>query len=104
MFSRLMSLPRNLQEKLVQGVIGKEATSSIIEAALVKASKDRVECSKLVRKGIASIVRKSSITQSIKGIITAGGNKTLIYSAQKIFSLSLFYVSQTLILVRFRRF
>ena len=84
MFSRLMSLPRNLQEQLVQGVIGKEATPSTIEKAFFKASKDREKCSELVRKGIASVVRKSSITQSIKGIITAGGKKTLIYSAQKI--------------------
>lgn len=82
--SRLMSLPRNLQQRVAQAVEGKKTERSLIEGALVKASKDRVYCSQFVKKGVMSIVKRSSITQSIKGIITAGGRKTLIYSAQKL--------------------
>lgn len=83
-FSRLMSLPKNLQRKVIESVAGKESKPSKIEEALAEASKDRFNCSNLVRNGIASIVQRSSVTQSMKGVITAGGHKTLIYSAQKI--------------------
>lgn len=82
--SRLMSLPRNLQQKVAKSVEGRKTEPSLIESALVKASKDRVYCSQLVKKGVTSIVKRSSITQSVKGVITAGGRKTLIYSAQKL--------------------
>ena len=84
MLSRLMSLPRNLRQKVADAVESKTSESSLIESALVKASKDRVYCSKLVKKAVTSIVKKSSITQSVKGIVTAGSRKTLIYSAQKL--------------------
>ena len=83
-FSRLKSLPRNLLQYVVSSVISKEVKASLIEETLYDTSKDIVNCSQVVRKGITSIVRKSSISQSIKGVITAGGHKTLIYSAQKI--------------------
>ena len=83
-FSRLMSLPKNLQREVIESVAGKESKPSEIEETLAEVSKDRFNCSKLVRNGITSIVRKSSIMQSMKGVITAGGHKTLIYSAQKI--------------------
>ena len=82
--SRLRALPRNLQVKVAQAIEGKKGNPSLIESALVKASKDRVYCSQLVEKGVKSIVKRSSISQSVKGIITAGGRKTLIYSAQKL--------------------
>lgn len=85
MFSRLMSLPKNLQKKMIANFVGKETVkSSLIEETLAEASKDRDRCSQLLKNGITSIVQRSSATQSIKGIITAGGQKTLMYSAQKI--------------------
>lgn len=62
----------------------KKDKPSLVESALVKASKDRAECSQLVNKGMTAIVKRSSITQSVKGILTAGGRKTFIYSAQKL--------------------
>lgn len=83
-FSRLMSLPRNLQQKVARAVGSKGVEPSLIESALHKASQDRVNCPQLVQKGVTSIVKRSSITQSVKGVITAGGLKTLIYSAQKL--------------------
>ena len=84
LFCRLMSLPKNLQLKIAQAFEGKKVKPSLVESALVKASKDRVACSQLVTKGVTSIVKRSSITQSVKGIFTAGGHKTLIYSVQKL--------------------
>ena len=84
LLSRLISLPQNLQLKVAQTVEGKKDKPSLVETALVKASKDRAECSQLVNKGVTAIVKRSSITQSVKGIFTAGGRKTLIYSAQKL--------------------
>ena len=84
LFCRLMSLPKNLQLKIAQAFEGKNVKPSLVESALVKASKDRVACSQLVTKGVTSIVKRSSITQSVKGIFTAGGHKTLIYSVQKL--------------------
>lgn len=84
LLSRLMSLPQNLQLKVGQILEGKKDKPSLVESALVKASKDRAECSQLVNKGVTAIVKRSSITQSVKGILTAGGRKTFIYSAQKL--------------------
>ena len=84
LLSRLMSLPQNLQLKVGQILEGKKDKPSLVESALVKASKDGAECSQLVNKGVTAIVKRSSITQSVKGILTAGGPKTLIYSAQKL--------------------
>lgn len=84
LLSRLMSLPQNLQLKVAQTLEGKKDKPSLVESALVKASKDRAECSQLVNKGVTAIVKRSSITQSVKGIFTAGGHKTLIYSVQKL--------------------
>ena len=85
MFSRLMYLPKNLQTKMIANFVGKETVRpSLIEETLAEASKDRDKCSQLLKNGITSIVRRSSVPQSIKGIITAGGRKTLMYSAQKI--------------------
>ena len=83
LLSRLMSLPQNLQLKVAQTLEGKK-DKPLVESALVKASKDKAECSQLVNKGVTAIVKRSSITQSVKGIFTAGGRKTLIYSAQKL--------------------
>ena len=81
-FSRLMSLPKNLQQKLLENFVPSGIESSHKET-LEKLSKDKVKCSKLVQRGIRSIVQRSSMTQSVKGVITAGGYKTLLYSAQK---------------------
>lgn len=83
-FSRLMSLPTNLQQKIARAVEGRNIKQSSIENALVKVSQDRVNCSRIVKKCVTSIVKRSSITQSVKGILTAGGQKTLVYSAQKL--------------------
>ena len=83
LLSRLMSLPQTLQLQVAQTLEGKK-DKPFVESALVKVSKDKAECSQLVNKGVTAIVKRSSVTQSVKGIFTAGGRKTLIYSAQKL--------------------
>ena len=82
--SRLMSLPKNLQKHIAQAVEGKSFKQSSIENVLIKVSQERLNCPRTVKKGLTSIVKRSSVTQSLKGILTAGGRKTLIYSAQKL--------------------
>ena len=42
------------------------------------------ECGKYVSTSVQHIVKKSSLTQSIKGILTAGFIKTLRYSSSKV--------------------
>jgi len=42
------------------------------------------ECSDALRKSVVNIVKKSSFTQSVKGIITAGFKKSISYSWSKL--------------------
>ena len=83
-YSRMLALPKNLQRKIVQQVASKANALSVVEVALGEVSKDKIRCSELVRKGISSIVRTSSVTQSLKGVLSAGTWKTLLYSSQKL--------------------
>ena len=83
-FSRMMSLPKNLQRKMLQSLGGGKIKQSCLEETFSEVSKDGEKCSKLVKNGLQSIVGRSSLTQSIKGIATAGGYRTLLYSSQKI--------------------
>lgn len=82
-FSRMMSLPKNLQRKMLQSLGGGKTKQSCLEETFSEVSKDGAKCSKLVKNGLQSIVGRSSVTQSIKGIATAGGYRTLLYSTQK---------------------
>ncbi|XP_020558808.1 phosphatidate cytidylyltransferase, mitochondrial isoform X2 [Oryzias latipes] len=54
-----------------------------VEEILLQVAQDP-ECGAVVQQGISSIVKSSSITQSIKGIATAGLWKTTSYSSRKL--------------------
>lgn len=79
------SLLECLPNALVKRVL-KYAKSHIQEQGnvLQQVAHDRSKCGALIRKGVGSIVLRSSITQSAKGILTAGLSKTLMYSSLKV--------------------
>lgn len=79
--SLLQSLPSALLKRVVNYAKNDSKHSGDI---LNEVAQDRLKCGVFVRKGVGSIVLKSSITQSCKGILTAGLSKTLIYSSVKV--------------------
>lgn len=85
LMNNLRLLPSNVRRNIVRcNIHGKEART--VEADVVLASASRsLECDKIVSKSIASIVLRSSSTQSLKGLITAGLMKSLKYSQRKLF-------------------
>ncbi|XP_044029071.1 phosphatidate cytidylyltransferase, mitochondrial isoform X2 [Siniperca chuatsi] len=54
-----------------------------VEEILLQVAQDP-DCGAVVQQGISSIVKSSSITQSVKGIATAGLWKTVSYSSKKL--------------------
>lgn len=81
-YALLKSLPRKLQRGIFRSV--KVSYVSNPESVPYDIAKDRAKCSILVRQGVASIVRSSSISQSAKGVLSAGFLKTCVYSGEKL--------------------
>ncbi|XP_031568293.1 phosphatidate cytidylyltransferase, mitochondrial-like [Actinia tenebrosa] len=81
-FSLLQALPDALLRRVVRysTIEGKNVNGN----SLNNIAQDRSKCAKYLRQGVVSIVMTSSITQSMKGIVTAGLVKTLAYSSQKL--------------------
>lgn len=80
-YSLLQCLPNALARRVIN-----YAENNIKEQGnvLQEVANDRSRCGTLIRKGVGSIVLRSSITQSAKGILTAGLSKTLMYSSLKV--------------------
>lgn len=55
-----------------------------VNAVIEDVARDHVKCKTVVFKGINKIVKRSSISQSAKGVLTAGFNKTIAYSGAKL--------------------
>ena len=81
-FCLMKSLPQKLRSSILRRA--KVGAGADWDAQLHEIAKDRVRCSSLVRQGVTSIVRESSVTQSAKGILSAGAWKTCVYSAEKL--------------------
>lgn len=81
-FAQLMAVPRCLQQQITR-VVERPGKNRDVEEILLQVAQDP-DCSSVVQQGISSIVKASSITQSAKGIATAGLVKTLSYSTQKL--------------------
>ena len=83
-FTLLKALPGALLRKVVgygtSDIGGKDEGIETLDTI----AQDRSKCAKYLRQGVVSIVMMSSITQSTKGIVTAGLLKTLAYSSQKL--------------------
>ncbi|KAK5872679.1 hypothetical protein PBY51_013356 [Eleginops maclovinus] len=81
-FIQLMALPRTLQQRITK-LVDPPGKNRDVEEILLQVAQDP-DCGAVVQQGISSIVKSSSITQSIKGIATAGLWKTVSYSSKKL--------------------
>lgn len=81
-FTQLMALPRTLQQQITR-LVDRPGKNRDVEEILLQVAQDP-DCGSVVQQGISSIVKSSSITQSAKGIATAGLVKTVSYSAKKL--------------------
>ncbi|KPP66983.1 mitochondrial translocator assembly and maintenance protein 41-like [Scleropages formosus] len=68
-FTQLMALPRTLQQQITR-LMDPPGKNRDVEEILLQVAQDP-DCGLVVQQGISSIVKSSSITQSIKGIATA---------------------------------
>lgn len=81
-FRNLKQLPKNVRRRVCQ-VYGREARTFECDVVLSSLSRN-INCDKVLGRVLASIVRRSSATQSIKGLFTAGFLKSLKYSQRKL--------------------
>ncbi|XP_067288116.1 phosphatidate cytidylyltransferase, mitochondrial [Pseudorasbora parva] len=81
-FTQLMALPRSLQQQITL-LVDRPGKNRDVEEILLQVAQDP-DCGAIVQQGISSIVKSSSLTQSAKGIATAGLFKTVSYSARKL--------------------
>ena len=79
-YYHLNMLPKNVCSHLYKSLKAKEIDT---ESCLHHISQDS-KCSDYVKSSICDIVKKSSLTQSVKGIATAGIFKSVIYSSAKL--------------------
>ncbi|CAL8380182.1 unnamed protein product [Boreogadus saida] len=81
-FVQLMTLPRTLQQRITR-LVDPPGKNRDVEEILLQVAQDP-DCGAVVQQAISSIVKSSSITQSAKGIATAGMWKSVSYSAKKL--------------------
>lgn len=81
-FVQLMGLPRTLQQQITR-IVDPPGKNRDVEEMLLQVAQDP-DCGLVVQQGISAIVKSSSITQSAKGILTAGLLKTVSYSMKKL--------------------
>ncbi|KAK3512568.1 hypothetical protein QTP70_017235 [Hemibagrus guttatus] len=81
-FTQLMALPRTLQQQITR-LVDPPGKNRDVEEILLQLAHDP-DCGLLVQQGISTTVKTSSITQSAKGIATAGLVKTVSYSVKKL--------------------
>ncbi|KAM9325431.1 phosphatidate cytidylyltransferase, mitochondrial [Gastrophryne carolinensis] len=84
-FLQLMSLPKTLQQKITS-LVDQPGRNRDVEEILLQVAQDP-DCGLVIQEAIFGIVKSSSLTQSAKGIITAGLKKTVSYSAKKLYKM-----------------
>ena len=90
-YERLRSLPQNLKSRIINWRMSglrfqpfNKPSNEMQDAILYSLAHDEEKTSVLALKGTRSIVRYTSISQSLKGIITAGMFKSFVYSGKKL--------------------
>jgi translocator assembly and maintenance protein 41 len=90
-YQHLKCLPQNLKSRIVNWRMSglrfqpfNMPSNEMQDAILYSLAHDREKTSELTIKGTRSIVRRTSISQSLKGIITAGMFKSFVYSGKKL--------------------
>lgn len=78
----LKCLPHNVRQSICR-THGREARTIETDVALASASRS-INCDKIVSVALASIVRRSSTSQTLKGLLTAGVVKSIKYSQRKL--------------------
>ena len=81
-FRNLKSLPKNVRRRLCE-TYGRQARTFECDVVLSSLSRN-INCDKVLAKVLASIVLRSSSSQSVKGLLTAGLLKSLKYSQRKL--------------------
>ena len=84
MIQHLNLLPNNVVEHLCAGLGIRVSSLSRRELASLLFEKGRGNLPQLVEKSLENIIRETSLSQSAKGLLTAGGWKSLVYTFQKI--------------------
>ncbi|XP_032893133.1 phosphatidate cytidylyltransferase, mitochondrial isoform X1 [Amblyraja radiata] len=77
----LMALPRTLQQEITR-LVDQPGKNRDVEEILLQVAQDP-DCGLIIQLCVAGIVKTSSITQSAKGILTAGMKKSITYSMKK---------------------
>uniref|UniRef100_A0A8C5R634 Phosphatidate cytidylyltransferase, mitochondrial n=1 Tax=Leptobrachium leishanense TaxID=445787 RepID=A0A8C5R634_9ANUR len=84
-FLQLMTLPKTLQQSITL-LVDTPGKNRDVEEMLLQVAHDP-DCGNVVQEAVYGIVKYSSLTQSAKGILTAGPKKTLSYSAKKMYKM-----------------
>ncbi|XP_053577070.1 phosphatidate cytidylyltransferase, mitochondrial isoform X2 [Bombina bombina] len=84
-FIQLMALPKTLQQKIT-ALVDPPGKNRDVEEILLQVAHDP-DCGNIVQEAIFAIVKSSSLTQSAKGILTAGMKKSVSYSAKKLYKM-----------------
>jgi hypothetical protein len=62
----------------------KNVTLESFESYIPEAVKQTIMQGMSLRSALSTIVRESSVQQSLKGVVTAGVSKSIVYSHQKL--------------------
>lgn len=81
LLKNLKLLPKTIRRSLIE-IHGPEARTNESDVILTSLARN-IDCDRIVGCAIASIVRRSSLTQSLKGLLSAGFVKSLKYSHRK---------------------
>eukprot|EP00079_Xenopus_tropicalis_P020208 XP_012810872.2 PREDICTED: phosphatidate cytidylyltransferase, mitochondrial [Xenopus tropicalis] len=76
-YQQLMALPKKLQQNMA-ALVDPPGKNRDVEEILLQVAQDP-DCGNVVQQALYGIVRSSSVSQSAKGILTAGVRKTAQY-------------------------
>ncbi|XP_012383677.1 phosphatidate cytidylyltransferase, mitochondrial isoform X2 [Dasypus novemcinctus] len=92
-FTQLMTLPKTLQQQ-INYIMDPPGKNRDVEETLLQLAYSP-DCGEVVRLGLSAIVRPSSMSQSTKGIFTAGMKKSVVYGSLKLHKMWKGWLSKT---------